>query len=413
MGLPKQIAYNTIGTTVSLIAQWAIMLLIPLVTGFFDAGLFAVAVSICSIITMVSTMSIYNYQVADGYREYSENDYHHMRMLTILLSFVIAIAATVILGYRTEQIAVCLAYLVYRNILLYVTLYCASLQVHEGLEYVGKCSAAEGAVSFVSFMIPYCVTGNLALSTALMALCGGGIFAALVIRRYRAIFGRFYPHDKLDKGNLRALLLIGVILLVSTFVPTVINALPKLVLQYDFGEEITGIFSIIAAPTLIIPTVAASIMNPFIPFFADLSSKNDMHRIRREYTKVIGAMAGLGLVLLAVSFIAAGPVFRWIYGDAVSEHIDCFYVLVVGMMFYAIAYCAITVLITKNQKNSASAVSLLILVVGSAVIVFLTNSMEIMGASVGFTVAYAIMAILLSLLVYALPLAEKGHAAGQ
>ena len=70
----NQILYNTIGSSVTLFFQWLIIMLIPRMTDFSDAGVFAVAISICSILNYVATLFMNQYQVSDQYEKFSEND---------------------------------------------------------------------------------------------------------------------------------------------------------------------------------------------------------------------------------------------------------------------------------------------------------------------------------------------------
>ena len=73
--LSSQIAYNTIGNLVTLVFQWIIVMAIPKITDFSDAGVFAVALSITSLANIIATMNLAQYQVADQYEKFSENDY--------------------------------------------------------------------------------------------------------------------------------------------------------------------------------------------------------------------------------------------------------------------------------------------------------------------------------------------------
>lgn len=169
MGHSKHITYNTLGSLVSLFCQWLIMMLIPRMTDFSDAGIFAIALSICSILNIFATLSLNQYQIADQHVRFSENDYRTSRIITILFSFALCIPVALFMGYSTEQNLVIIAYMVYRNILHFAYLYTATLQIRDHLDYAGKCTALEGIVSLITFLVAFNYTSDLVVSVVLMA----------------------------------------------------------------------------------------------------------------------------------------------------------------------------------------------------------------------------------------------------
>ena len=103
-----------------------------------------------------------------------------------------------------------------------------------------------------------------------MSVCGGGIFLALLVWGYKHYLNRSYSHANDGSQILRPMILIGIPLLMSGIAPIIITAVPKIILQMDIGDEITGIFSTLTAPTILIPTLVTSVFMPFIVKFSDL-----------------------------------------------------------------------------------------------------------------------------------------------
>ncbi|MDR0334895.1 MAG: hypothetical protein LBH69_03315, partial [Methanomassiliicoccaceae archaeon] len=167
MSTSKQITYNTAGSIVTLFCQWMIMMIIPKITEFSEAGVFAVALSICSVLNIFATFSLHQQQISDQYVRYTENEYRATRSVTIALSFVLCLFVVLFSNYTLEQNLVIVLYMVYRNLLHYAYLYTATLQIHERLDFVGKCMMLEGVVSFVAFTASYYATHDLVLSVAI------------------------------------------------------------------------------------------------------------------------------------------------------------------------------------------------------------------------------------------------------
>ncbi|MBQ4411288.1 MAG: hypothetical protein II848_00555, partial [Candidatus Methanomethylophilus sp.] len=247
IGYSKQIMYNTVGTMVTLFCQWLIIMIIPKITDFSEAGIFAVAISICSILNPIATFSLREYQIADQNLRFTDADYRAVRIITITLSLVAVIPFVVIFGYGLVEIATILGYLVYRNLLHYAYLYSASLQIHSRLDLVGIHSIVEGILSFVSFVLVYVLTKDLVVATFLMALIGGGAFLVLQFISCRKCVG--VKEESYDKSRAKQLLLIGLPLCFSVLALALMNSMPKLFLQADCGDALAGIFSTLSAPT--------------------------------------------------------------------------------------------------------------------------------------------------------------------
>ena len=401
----KQIMYNTAGSTVTLFCQWMILMIVPKITDFPDAGIFAVALSICSILNIFATFQLNQHQISDQYAGYTENDYRATRLVTVALSFILCFAVVLIFDYSMKQNLVIVFYMVYRNLLHYAYLHTATLQIRERLDYVGKCMILEGIVSFISFVVPYYITGDLVLSVAVMAAAGGGIFLAAVAHGYRRTTGRGYPWHGTDRSAVSSLLKVGIPLLLSVVAPIVITALPRIILQAVTDDYyIVGIFGTLAAPTIVVPTIIIGLFTPFIVYFSNLARRGDIRTLRRQYSKMAGLILLLGVLGYLLSRVAAGPLFEMIYGEDIVPYVGYFSVLVVGITFYSVGMWGITVLITKEQGTAAAAASLASLAIGLAIFLIVIPEYGISGATYGLMSAYGIFGLLISLCVLLLPL---------
>ena len=400
----KQMTYNTAGSIVTLFCQWMIMMVIPKMTNFSEAGVFAIALSICSILNIVATFWLHQQQVADQYTRYSENSYRATRLLTIAISFGLCLLVVLLFDYTLEQNLVIIAYMVYRNLLHYAHIHMATLQIRERLDLAGKCMILEGIVSFIAFVVSYHLTNDLVLSVAVMAVLGGGIFLGSVAYGYRRVVGRGYPWHGTDWTDVSSLMRIGAPLLLSIVAPVAITALPRLILQMTDGEELVGIFGTLAAPTLVIPTLVLGLFAPFIVYFSNLSRKGDMALLRKQYLKMAGLIIILGVFGYLLSWVAAGWVFERIYGDEIVPYVALFDIMVLGIAFYSVGMWGITVLITKEQGRAAAIASAAALVVSIIIFALMIPAHGINGATYGLMLSYGVFGLLISLCVLFLPL---------
>jgi O-antigen/teichoic acid export membrane protein len=402
----KQITYNTAGSIVTLFCQWMIMMIIPKITNFSEAGVFAVALSICSIVGVFATFSLNQYQISDQYRKYTENEYRATRLITVALSFFLCIFVVLFLNYTLEQSLVIILYMVYRNLLHYAYLYAATLQIRERLDHVGKCMMIEGAVSFASFTAMYYITNDLISSVAVMAVLGGVTFLLLTAYGYRKVTGKKYPWHRADISAVSSLIKIGIPLLLSLVAPIIITALPRLILQMVDGDEIVGIFGTLAAPTIIIPTLIMSIYSPFIVYFSNISKRGDMSLLRKQYLKMAGLTLLLGVIGYIVSLFAAAPVFETVYGHEIAPYVGYFAIMILGISFYSVGMWGITVLITKEQGRAAAVASATALAISFVIFLLTIPRYGIAGATYGLMAAYGVFGLIVLLCVLFLPLSK-------
>ena len=402
----KHITYNTAGNIVSLFCQWMIMMIIPKITDFAEAGIFAVALSICSILNIFATFSLNQYQISDQYVNFNENQYRLSRLVTIVLSFVMCITMLLLFDYSNEQKLVIVLYMVYRNILHYAYLYTATLQIRERLDYVGKCTMVEGVISLVAFVSAYVVTNDLALSVLIMALLGGGVFLISVIYGYRKTDGKYGAPERTDTAAVKSMLKLGIPLLISGVAPIIITALPKLMLQTIEGDEIVGIFSTLSAPTIVVPTLITGIFTPFIIYFSNVARSGNMSLLAKQYLKMTVMILGFGILCFVASYLLGGPVFEMLYGDNIAPYTKYFKVLIFGIILYSIGMCGITVMMTKEHGRQAGIASVIALIIGATIFAWAIPEYGMEGAVYGLMAAYGVFGLLISLCVLLIPLSK-------
>ena len=403
MSYAKQATYNTIGNLVTLGAQWLIIMLIPKITDFTEAGVFAIAVSVASIVNQISTYN-HQYQISNQYHDFSENDFAVSRIVLIVLSLALIVPISLLFGYGWYQIEIIVAYSVYRSIINYAFFHMASLQIMGHLDYSGKCMMAEGIVSFTVFMGSYAAAGNLLLSLSLMALTGGGMFLLLMSSGYSRYRGKAFRVDLTHSENVKELIVVSSPLFISAIVPILLTALPKMILENYYGQEIVGIFNTLASPTTLIPTLAISVFTPLIVYFADICRRGDMRLLRIKFTRLLLLMALLCVAAYTVSYLLAEPVFVLIYGQGIQEYVYLFNIMIVGVFLYSIGALGITVMTTKNQKRAAGVTTTAVFLISLAIFMILIPRYGIDGATWSLLVSYAVFAAAVSAAVYLIPL---------
>ena len=400
----RQMAWYTVGQIVSLFFQWLILMAIPIICDFSDAGIFSIAISMSSIFYTIASCYLHQVQLADQYNKYSEDEFFSTRLITIAISSILLIGTLMIINYPAEHNNTIIAYFIYKNILNVAYIFAATLEINYRFDYVGKITCVEGVVSFISFISVYYFTNNVALSTFVMAVIGGTVYVSGILygrRKFKSTL-RIVFND-----NVKKLFYIGMLTLVTAISPIVINAMPKLVLEEFYSDEIVGIFSTLSAPTMLIPTIITSMFAPLIGLFSNVARKGDMKGIRQRSLKVIVAILLFGSALSILSLFIIKPILNIIYGELLAEYSDYFSILILAITFYSIGMIDTNILITKNQEHISSVISILIIIISTAVFVLLIKDNGLAGAVFGLLISYIIFAVLTALCVMYIPVKQS------
>ena len=89
LSLKKNMLYNTIGTSIYLGLQWLITILVVRASGYEDAGILSLAMSISNTIYAISSFGMRGYQSSDIKEEFDNYTYVLSRIITCLIGIII------------------------------------------------------------------------------------------------------------------------------------------------------------------------------------------------------------------------------------------------------------------------------------------------------------------------------------
>ena len=102
----QNMIYNTVGSLVYYFCQWVMTVLIVRMSGFEDAGILSLAMSVTAAPAIVGLFNIRSYQVSDLKGQYSDSVYIRSRVYTNLISFAVCLFVVIFNGYAWDKAAV-------------------------------------------------------------------------------------------------------------------------------------------------------------------------------------------------------------------------------------------------------------------------------------------------------------------
>ena len=111
LGVKENVIWNAIGNIVYWGCSWLTTILVVRLSGYSDAGVLALAMSICSSVYCISAYGVYNFQVSDIKEEYSSDSYMSTRIITAILGLLVCVCLCFARRYSLYQTGCILIYM--------------------------------------------------------------------------------------------------------------------------------------------------------------------------------------------------------------------------------------------------------------------------------------------------------------
>ena len=151
-----------------LACQWFVtIVVVRLSSGFDDAGLLSLAMSVVGIFSTFANFKMGTYQISDIKRENSLGEYMGFRCVTLVAAFVACMVYALFTCATYALVTIALFY-AFKAIGLLIDILHGEDQVNRRMDYIGKSFMLQGVSTFVAFVIVYGVTCNLNIAIVAM-----------------------------------------------------------------------------------------------------------------------------------------------------------------------------------------------------------------------------------------------------
>lgn len=317
----QNMIYNTVGSLVYYFCQWVMTVLIVRMSGFEDAGILSLAMSVTAAPAIVGLFNIRSYQVSDLKGQYSDSVYIRSRVYTNLLSFVVCLFVVFVNGYPLEKAAVILLFMCFKMAEGAADVFYGIDQKKERLDYAGISLTIRGFGSLALFCGIFMLTKNL-----FFCVLGMSFFSFAVVFVYdRRIVSRLTEErEPAAFSQIKSLLITCLPLAVVAFLNNLSLTIPKIYLEKYYGEEIFGIYSSVSSPTIVVQLAATTLFAPLVPVLTKQFNENH----KKEFRKILAQFFGLilaGTVLgVVLSKLLADWVLKILYGEEIGPYTNLF-----------------------------------------------------------------------------------------
>ena len=314
--------YNTVGAISYNFFIWLASVMIVRLSGYSDAGLFSLAITITNSPAIISTFNMRSYQASDLNGEYTDRTYITSRTVSNLIALIICIGMIIFYRYDLMKSMTILAYMLFKVVEGAADVYYGIDQKKGRLDYAGVSLSIRGLGSFVAFLLMFHFTGSLLICFLVMTL----VSASVVFCYDRKVVKPLL--DGRETKNLWkrvfALLLTCLPLVVVLFLNNLSIMIPRLALESYFGEEVMGYYSSVSTPTVVISVAAATLMAPLVPELTRRFQSKDKKGFLKTICEFYLVATVLTMISVGLAYYLGVRLLTTFFGEGILPYVYLF-----------------------------------------------------------------------------------------
>lgn len=385
-----QALFNTIGNSVYLAALWFLSVITTQVLGYKDVGDLTLAMTIGNIVILLQLYGVRGIQSSDMDFKYSPSLYLKSRLFTVSIGILIGISISVLLGYSQEQVIAIFLFIMFKSSEAISDVFYGDDQRMGKLELAGYSLFLRGLVTGSLFLFGLYHFKNLNIS--LLLIVGSGFILTLLIDY--PIYKKTIVNFESTSGKIVDILKECFPLLITTLIPAIITAVPRVVLAYWHGTEQLGYYGNLSTPALVLVTFVPNFLIAFLPQYGKMFISSDYRGIIKLWYKSLFGTLLLSCIFLFGVFLVGRIVLTFLYTNMILPYVHFLYYVIIVMGIYSMEICCATVLVAMRERKILTIAALYSLIACLIVSVPLVKSYGISGAIAVLAISYSIQVII-------------------
>lgn len=283
--LKNSVFWSFVGNLIFLGCQWLVMLVLARMGTPFLAGQYAIALGFTMPVIAVCQMQLTQLQITDIKKEHSLKDYFVFRSIMLLIGFLLILLLTII-SHVTDLKLIVFLFITKGFESLGEVVY-GQLQLSDKFKELAFIKIFRGILT-ISTVI-FCVNSKLDLGKMTMVLSLISIFIFLLVE-YRLVI-LIVRKDPFGKWTgFKKIFIIAFPLGLSSGLNSVTTNLPRYFLNYYYGKEVVGFFSVVYSPIIwlsLIPGVMSQVILPKAAYYLQHKQLKEYMTIIIKYTIVV------------------------------------------------------------------------------------------------------------------------------
>lgn len=390
MDIKKQAFFNTVGNVVYLLSLWLLTVIATQCLGYKAAGELTLAMTVGNLVILIQLYGVRGFQSSDVSFQYSPSVYFRTRLITIVAGVFLGIVSSFLIGYARDVMVTLSLYMLFRSSEAFSDVMFGDDQRMGKLEFAGYSLFLRGIITGVLFFFGSYYFNSLHIS--LLFISVGGLILTVLLD-FPLYWRTVKQYIRIDYGCVCDVLKDCFPLLVTTLIPAIIFAVPRVVLERWYGAELLGFYGNLSTPAMLIITLVPNILMAILPRYGRMVVSGDFRAISKLWLQsLLGTLFLLGICLLGAFFFGR-PVLAYFYTKQILPYFHFLYYVLIAMGIYAIEICCATVLVAMRQKFALTVAALWSVVICLVTSIPFVKNFGISGAIAVLVASYTMQVI--------------------
>lgn len=314
--------FNTVGSTLYYFCVWLASVIIVRLSGFVDAGLFSLAMTVTNSPAVIALFNMRNFQASDLNGEFTDQTYMVSRVVSCAASFALCIGMVLFYGYEPMKAATILVFMCFKIVEGAVDVLYGIDQRKERLDYAGISLSIRGIGTLVAFIVVFLLSKSLLVSFLAMTL----VSLSVVVIYDRHVTRPLMDGRKTEElwKAVGRLLLICLPLAVVLFLNNYAIMIPRLVLENNFGEEIMGYYSSVSSPTVVVQVAAQTLFAPLVPGLTRYYTEKQKKPFLKGLFGFFAFAGVLTVIAIALAYFFGEWLLVTVFGEEIVPYVYLF-----------------------------------------------------------------------------------------
>ena len=318
LSLKRNALYNSIGSLTYLVCQWLINVLVVRLGSYADGGMLTLSISVTNVFFVVATFSLRVYQASDVTGRFSASRYLSTRVMTSLLGLGLCVLfALANVQYDAPQKWCIVLYMLFKLTEAWVDALAAEQQKAMRMDYILVSFLLRSITSLGSLVVAMRLWHSLPLALLLAAVTTLPVvllYDMPIVRRMTGFRLRLRPEECLP------LLRAAWPMMLNAAMMTLLVSLPRYVLEFNFGQEVMGIYGAVATPAVIVQAGCSFVYSPLVAPLSRCWSQGRRGEFRRMTAKALALVLALFLLVMAGAAALGQWGLQLIFGQSILPY---------------------------------------------------------------------------------------------
>ena len=344
----SQALVNSIGSTFYLLALWLLTVIATQLLGYEAVGDLTLAMSIGNIIILFQLYGVRGFQSSDINFKYIPKLYLKARFYTVGIGILIGVLITFLLGYSMDLFFTIFLFILFRSSEALSDVLFGDDQRFGKLEFAGYSMLLRGIITSLLFITGAYIFKNLNLSLLLIVI---GSLLLTVLLDYPLYRKTIVNYERKLIGNVDSVFRDCFPLLITTLIPAVINAVPRIALAHWYGNDLLGYYGNVSTPTLVLITLIPNILIAYLPKYGKMVALGDFQGVAKLCYQSICFVIIISLIYLLIIWLIGRPILAFFYTKRILLYFHFLYYVLFAMAIYSIEICCSTALVAMRENR--------------------------------------------------------------